>query len=111
VRPVALAWEGEIDQLPLLSVGEDEEESFLGGGTGEGVGEGRREDEDTDRGETPVEDWLSQDFGGGEGGVLGRLGESGADMMVVEVDDDGGLYGRGPEFRSKLFCGEVVSRE
>ena len=84
-----LAWEGEIDQLPLLSVGEDEEESFLGGGTGEGVGEGRREDEETERGETPVEeDWLSQDFGGGEGGDLGG---SGAEMMVVEVDDDGGL--------------------
>ena len=58
-----LAWDGEIDQLPRFSIREDEEESFLGGGTGEGVGEGRREDE---------EDWLSQDFGGGEGGVLGR---------------------------------------
>ena len=60
--------------MPRFSVGEDEDESFLGGGTGEGVGEGRREDEEeTERGETPVEeDWLSQDFGGGEGGVLGR---------------------------------------
>ena len=59
-----LAWDGEIDQLPRFSVGEVEEESFLGGGTGE---------EETERGETPVEeDWLSQDFGGGEGGVLGR---------------------------------------
>jgi len=111
---VALAWEGEIDQLPRLSVGveEDEEESLLGGGTGEGEGEGRREDEETERGEAPVEDWLSQDFGGGEGGVLGRLmEESGAEMMEVEEVEDGGLYGLGPEFRIEVFCdGEVVSR-
>ena len=104
--------------MPRLSVGveEGEEESFLGGGTGEGEGEGRREDEETERGEAPVEDcWLSQDFGGGEGGVLGLLGESGVEMMEVEEvegeDEDGGLYGLGPEFRSEVFCaGELVSR-
>ena len=104
--------------MPRLSVGveEDEEESFLGGGTGEGEGEGRREEEETERGEAPVEDcWLSQDFGGGEGGVLGLLGESGVEMMEVEEvegeDEDGGLYGLGPEFRSEVFCaGELVSR-
>ena len=110
-----LAWEGEIDQLPRLSVGAEEVDSFLGGGTGEGEGEGRREDEETERGEAPVEDWLSQDFGGGEGGVLGLLGESGTDMMEVEEgegeEEDGGLYGLGAEFRSEVFCeGEVVSR-
>ena len=31
--------------MPRLSVGVEEVESFLGGGTGEGEGEGRREDE------------------------------------------------------------------
>ena len=54
-----LAWEGEMDQLPRLSVEteveslleEDEEESFLGGGTGEGEGEGSREEEETDLGD------------------------------------------------------------
>ena len=104
--------------MPRLSVGveEDEEESFLGGGTGEGDGEGRREEEETERGEAPVEDcWLSQDFGGGEGGVLGLLWESGVEMMEVEEGEgegeDGGLYGLGPEFRSEVFCaGELVSR-
>ena len=56
-----LAWEGEMDQLPRLSVEAEEEdesllevaeeESFLGGGTGEGEGEGSREEEETDLGD------------------------------------------------------------
>ena len=95
-----LAWEGEMDQLPRLSVEAeeevesllevDEEESFLGGGTGEG------EEEETDLGdapvgdfrESPVDDLGSQDLGGGEGGVLGRVPESGEGEMYVE---EGGL--------------------
>ena len=101
-----LAWEGEMDQLPRLSVEAeeevesllevDEEESFLGGGTGEGEGEGSREEEETDLGDAPVGDFReshvddlgSQDLGGGEGGVLGRVPESGEGEMYVE---DGGL--------------------
>ena len=93
-----LAWEGEMDQLPRLSVEAeeedesllevDEEESFLGGGTGEGEGEGSREEEETDLGDAPVDDLGSQDLGGGEGGVLGRVPESGEGEMYVE---DGGL--------------------
>ena len=93
-----------MDQLPRLSVEAeeevesllevDEEESFLGGGTGEG--EGSREEEETDLGdapvgdfrESPVDDLGSQDLGGGEGGVLGRVPESGEGEMYVE---EGGL--------------------
>ena len=54
---------------------------------------------------------MSQDFGGGEGGDLGLLGESGVEMMEVEEveDKDGGLYGLGPEFKIRVFCGEVIS--
>ena len=59
-------------------------------------GEGSREEEETDLGdapagdfrESPVGDLGSQDLGGGEGGVLGRVPESGEGEMYVE---DGGL--------------------
>ena len=31
-------------------------------------------------------------------------------MEVEEVEDkDGGLYGLGPEFKIRVFCGEVIS--
>jgi len=113
LRPV-LAWEGDTaqgdsitpaDSFLLSGVGKGDsflpgEESFLIGCTdsaGEAEdGEVREEEEDTERGETPVEEGLSQGAGVEEE-VLGRGVEVIEEEGAGTGEKEGGLYGLGPE--------------